>query len=96
VDVASALGLVDGLVLACSGTAAVAEQRLHTVAEAAPAERRIVANFNAVAGLGGPVAELPWRVAGAFAAGANELRFYHAGLASAADLVAIRELVAGT
>ena len=43
-----------------------------------------------MAGLGGDPATLPAQAAAVRAAGATELRFYHAGLAAASDLAAIR------
>lgn len=53
----------------------------------------IAATVNVVAGMGSDHAGLADWVADLRAAGAEELRFYHAGLASAADLEAIRALI---
>jgi hypothetical protein len=82
-------GGADGIVLACPdpGAAAIVSQ----VAARAPATARIAANLTAVAALGGRPAELRAQAAAMLGAGATELRFYHAGLASAGDLAAIRD-----
>lgn len=88
VDVDTAFQHAAGLVLACSAARAAEDVR------AVAAEgRRVIASFVAVAGLGGPGAELSDRVDAAVKAGATELRFYHAGLAAAGDLEAIKELM---
>jgi hypothetical protein len=81
-------GGADGVVLACpdSDRAGLVSQ----VATAAPATARIAANLTAVAALGGRPAELRAQAEAMLGAGATELRFYHAGLASAGDLAAIR------
>ncbi len=86
-------GGVDGVVLPCGDPAAAAD----VVARAAagmPAGPVIAANLTAVAGLGGDPATLPGQAAAVRAAGATELRLYHAGLAAPADLAAIRSLCA--
>ena len=62
-------------------------------AGAVPAGAAVVAVLQAVAGLGGDPASLPAQAAAVGAAGATELRFYHAGLAAAGDLAAIRSAV---
>jgi hypothetical protein len=56
---------------------------------------RIAATLPSVTALGARAGELPARVASVIGAGATELRFYHAGLASAADLAAIRGVTRG-
>jgi hypothetical protein len=83
-------GGADGVVLGCPdpGSAELVSQ----VATAAPATARIAANLTAVAALGGRPAELRAQAEAMLAAGATELRFYHAGLASAGDLAAIRDV----
>ncbi len=85
-------GGADGVVLACpdSGSAEIVSQ----VATGAPATARIAANLTAVAALGGRPAELRAQAEAMLGAGATELRFYHAGLASAGDLAAIRDVTA--
>jgi hypothetical protein len=90
-DLAAACGPggVDGVVLAC-GDRARAVSLVTTATAAVPAGTAVVAVLQAVAGLGGDPASLPGQVAAVRAAGATELRFYHAGLAAASDLTAIR------
>jgi hypothetical protein len=90
-DLAAACGPdgVDGVVLACADQARAVS--LVTAATAAvPAGTAVLAVLQAVAGLGGDPATLPAQAAAVRAAGATELRFYHAGLAAASDLDAIR------
>jgi hypothetical protein len=83
-------GGADGVVLACpdAGSADLVSR----VATGAPARARIAANLTAVAALGGRPAELRAQAEAMLGAGATELRFYHAGLASAGDLAAIRDV----
>jgi hypothetical protein len=83
VDPAHILAHADGLVL--PGTAGLAactpHRRPGTV---------LAANLPVVAGMGGSPATLAADAAVAAALGATELRLYHAGLASDADLAAVR------
>jgi hypothetical protein len=51
----------------------------------------LAANFPVVSGMGGSPATLAPDATRAKALGATELRLYHAGLASDADLTAVRE-----
>lgn len=90
-DLAAACGPdgVDGVVLACADQAR-AVSLVTTATAAVPAGTAVVAVLQAVAGLGGDPATLPAQAAAVRAAGATELRFYHAGLAAASDLDAIR------
>jgi hypothetical protein len=90
-DLAAACGPggVDGVVLGC-GDRERAVSLVTTAAAAVPAGTAVVAVLQAVAGLGGDPATLPAQAAAVRAAGATELRFYHAGLAAAGDLTAIR------
>ncbi|GAA0440740.1 hypothetical protein [Streptomyces olivaceiscleroticus] len=76
----------DGVVVPCTGSAA------ERAAALAPFEGRGVraANFTVVRGMGGSPETLAADAAHAAAAGADELRLYHAGLASDADLEAVR------
>ncbi|MEU7486489.1 hypothetical protein [Streptomyces sp. NPDC042319] len=76
----------DGVVVPCTGSA---EGR---AAALAPFEGRGVraANFTVVRGMGGSPETLAADAAHAAASGADELRLYHAGLASDADLTAVR------
>jgi len=55
----------------------------------------IAANFTVVSGMGGSPGTLASDAARARALGATELRLYHAGLASDADLEAVRSALAG-
>ncbi|HEY6499948.1 MAG TPA: hypothetical protein VIZ20_11020 [Streptosporangiaceae bacterium] len=91
----------DGIILACPGPAAPAASfvaataravQSATAAAAIPAGRRIVATLPAVAALGADTGELPAKAKAVLAAGATDLRLYHAGLASAADHAAQREV----
>jgi hypothetical protein len=86
-------GGADGVVLACPEPASA--EVVSRVATAAPGTARIAANLPAVAALGGRPAELRAQAKAMLAAGATELRFYHAGLASAGDLAAIRDVTEG-
>ncbi|MFC1435090.1 hypothetical protein ACEZDB_31050 [Streptacidiphilus sp. N1-3] len=81
-DVSAGGGGADGLVLPCTGSTATLD--------AAPrlAGRTLAANLTVVTGMGGdPHAAVP--------AGADELRLYHAGLASDADLAVLRGRLRG-
>lgn len=86
-------GGADGVVLACWDPATAAAH-VSDVAAAAPPGARIAASLLAVAGLGGQPGTLGEQAAAVRAAGASELRLYHAGLAAPADLAAIRSLCA--
>jgi hypothetical protein len=90
-DLAAACGPdgVDGVLLGC-GDQVRAASLVAAAAGAVPAGAAVVAVLQAVAGLGGDPASLPAQAAAVGAAGATELRFYHAGLAAASDLTAIR------
>jgi hypothetical protein len=80
-----------GAVLQCGGPPEEAAATVAAVASQAPDGMPIAATLQAVANLGGRVATLAEEAVALRAAGANELRFYHAGLASGSDLRAIRE-----
>jgi len=91
-------GGADGIVLQCQGTAAESAALVARTAAELPgsaAPPRIAASLLAVAGLGGRTGELAGQADAVRAAGATELRLYHAGLASAADLAAMRSLIRG-
>jgi hypothetical protein len=90
-----ALAGAAGIVLSCWDPVA-APALVTRAAAAAPPGTAVAASLLAVAGLGGDPATLPAQAAAVRAAGATELRLYHAGLASAADLAAIRALCRGT
>jgi hypothetical protein len=84
-------GGADGIVLGCSDPATAGELVARTAASA-PQGARIAAVLQAVRGLGGRPETLGEQAEAVRAAGATELRLYHAGLASASDLAAIRSL----
>ncbi len=87
VDPVRVAKLVDGLVVNCwAGPAAVPR--------AGSGGAPVYASLLAVAGMGGRVAELPAQARAARDAGAHGIRLYHAGLAGAGDLAAIRDLTA--
>ncbi|MFJ3647514.1 hypothetical protein [Streptomyces murinus] len=90
VDPAHILSVADGVVVPCTaGTAPLAPFAAHV------GERTVLAaNFTVVSGMGGSPRTLAADAARARAAGATELRLYHAGLASDGDLAAVREALA--
>jgi hypothetical protein len=71
-----------GAVLQCWGPPAEATATVAAVAAQAPDGTPIAASLLGVANLGGRVADLAEEATALRAAGATELRFYHAGLAS--------------
>ncbi|MBU6536192.1 hypothetical protein [Streptomyces mayonensis] len=86
VDPAHVLSVVDGVTVPCTGgadllTPFAAQARPGTV---------LAANLTVVSGMGGSPRTLAADAARARALGATELRLYHAGLASDADLEAVR------
>ena len=87
----AALAGVAGIVLSCWDPA-TAPALVARAAATVPDGTGIAASLLAVAGLGGDPATLSAQAAAVRAAGATELRLYHAGLASAADLAAIGRL----
>jgi hypothetical protein len=87
----AALAGATGIVLSCWDPQA-APGLVSRAAETAPPGAVIAASLLAVAGLGGDPATLPAQAAAARAAGATELRLYHAGLAAPPDLAAIGDL----
>jgi len=86
-------GGADGIVLGCPDPARAASHVARAAAQA-PQGARIAAVLQAVAGLGGRPDTLAEQAATVREAGATELRLYHAGLASARDLAAIRTQLA--
>ncbi|MGW2722626.1 hypothetical protein [Streptomyces sp. NPDC001492] len=91
VDPAHILSVADGVVVPCAGgpdllTPFAEQRRENTV---------IAANFPVIAGMGGSPTTLPTDAPRAQRRGATELRLYHAGLASNADLEALRSALAG-
>ncbi|WP_327291698.1 hypothetical protein [Streptomyces sp. NBC_01198] len=93
VQPARILGRVDGLVLPCPGGPAGAAGReavIAPVAAHASPSTVVAANFAVVSGMGGSPGTLAADLAHAAELGATQLRLYHAGLASDADLAAVR------
>ncbi|MEV0279812.1 hypothetical protein AB0I22_25945 [Streptomyces sp. NPDC050610] len=87
---ADVLAHADGVVLPCTGPDAAREAILRPFAGHGATDRTLAANFTVVSGMGGSPAALADDAAHAASLGANELRLYHAGLASDADLAAVR------
>ncbi|MEU1088776.1 hypothetical protein ABZ401_18425 [Streptomyces sp. NPDC005892] len=86
VDPGHILSVADGVVLPCTGDDAAREAVLGPFA----GHRGVLAaNFGVVSGMGGSPATLERDAAHAASLGATELRLYHAGLASDADLAAV-------
>jgi len=98
VDPAEAVEDADGVVLPCAGGAAERAAVLGPFAAAAGAAGSggftVAANFPVVAGMGGSPGTLASDAAHARELGAGEVRLYHAGLASDADLRAVRAALA--
>ncbi|MFE7978533.1 hypothetical protein [Streptomyces shenzhenensis] len=90
VDPAHILTVADGVVVPCTGGTGL----LAPFADQRRAGTVLAANFTVVSGMGGSPGTLAADAARARAAGATELRLYHAGLASDADLAAVREALA--
>ena len=84
-------GGADGVVLSC-GDPVGAPDLVARTAAAAPPGARIAAVLQAVAGLGAQPGTLAAQAGAVRAAGATELRIYHAGLAAPSDLAAIGDL----
>ncbi|MEU1215787.1 hypothetical protein ABZ424_25990 [Streptomyces sp. NPDC005790] len=86
VDPAHILATADGVVLPCTGGDTAREAVLGPFAGLSGV---LAANFNVVSGMGGNPGTLERDAAHAASLGANELRLYHAGLASGPDLSAV-------
>ncbi|MFF3390321.1 hypothetical protein ACFYW1_05250 [Streptomyces sp. NPDC002669] len=86
VDPGHVLSVADGVVLPCTGADAAREAVLGPFAGH---EGVLAANFCVVTGMGGSPATLERDAAHAVSLGANQLRLYHAGLASDPDLAAV-------
>ncbi|TQK43731.1 hypothetical protein FBY35_5205 [Streptomyces sp. SLBN-118] len=85
VDPAHILSVADGVVVPCTG----GPQLLSPFAEQEADGAVLAANLTVVSGMGGSPGTLEEDAAGAAALGATELRLYHAGLASDADLAGV-------
>ncbi len=92
VDMSRVASLVDGVVLSGSGKVDHTSAAVIAARPVANAGGRVCVNMPAVVGLNPAAADLHSRAEAAVAAGSTELRFYHAGLASMADLHAIRDV----
>lgn len=84
----------DGVVLNCWGGADDAAAAVRLTAEAARDGLRVVCGVLAVAGMGATPERAAQVLCAVREAGASGIRIYHAGLAGAADLALIRDLVA--
>ncbi|GGV76637.1 hypothetical protein GCM10015535_08870 [Streptomyces gelaticus] len=80
------LSVADGVVLPCTGDDAAREAVLGPFAGR---DGVLAANFSVVTGMGGSPATLERDAAHAASLGADQLRLYHAGLASGPDLRAV-------
>lgn len=83
VDAGHILSVADGVVLPCTGTDAAREAVLGPFTGTGGV---LAANFPVVTGMGGSPGTLERDAAHAASLGANQLRLYHAGLASDPDL----------
>ncbi|OMI37473.1 hypothetical protein [Streptomyces sparsogenes] len=90
VDPAGILRHADGVVLPCTGSDAARTDVLTPFAPHRTERTTLAANFTVVAGMGGSPATLEADATHAAGLGADEIRLYHAGLASDADLAAVR------
>lgn len=84
----------DGAVVPCNVRSEAALAMVRAYAERAEPHQSVVTTVTAVAGMGGNRSDLSTWCDDLHKAGSTELRFYHAGLASRADLAAVREAVA--
>jgi hypothetical protein len=92
VDPEHILSVADGVVVPCAGGTAL----LTPFADQRRPGAVIAANFPVISGMGGTPTTLAADAAKARDQGATELRLYHAGLASDADLEAVRSALAGS
>lgn len=90
VEPAHILRHADGLVLPCGGGPGAAADMLGPTVLHAREATVLAANLTVVAGMGGRPASLAADAGHAAALGAGQLRLYHAGLASDADLTLVR------
>ncbi|MGA4848117.1 hypothetical protein ACOBQB_18380 [Streptomyces sp. G5(2025)] len=91
VDPAHILGSADGVVVPCTGGA----RSLTPFADHARDDTVLAANLTVVAGMGGSPTTLTADATRAAELGATELRLYHAGLASDADLAHVARALSG-
>ncbi|MFI7497022.1 hypothetical protein ACIBVL_00685 [Streptomyces sp. NPDC049687] len=90
VDPAHILSVADGVVVPCAGGPGL----ITPFAGQGREDAVLAANFGVVSGMGGSPGTLAADTARAREHGATEIRLYHAGLASDADLSAVREALA--
>lgn len=88
VDAEHILSVADGVVLPCTGGDGARETVL---APFAGLSGVLAANFGVVSAMGGSPGTLERDAAHAASLGANQLRLYHAGLASGPDLDAVAD-----
>ncbi|MEW1890125.1 MULTISPECIES: hypothetical protein [unclassified Streptomyces] len=88
VDAGHILSVADGVVLPCTGADAVREAVLGPFAGRG-SDAVVAANLTVVRGMGGSPDTLERDAAHAASLGANQLRLYHAGLASDPDLAVV-------
>ncbi|NEC53804.1 hypothetical protein G3I18_35460, partial [Actinospica acidiphila] len=91
VDPAHILSVADGVVVPCTGDPGPVAPFARESREGAV----LAANLTVVSGMGGSPGTLAADADAARRLGATELRLYHAGLASDADLAAVRSALAG-
>ncbi|UFQ14920.1 MULTISPECIES: hypothetical protein [Streptomyces] len=91
VDPGRILGVADGVVVPCTGGAGVLAPFVAHARDATV----LAANLTVVGGMGGSPATLAADAARAAELGATELRLYHAGLASDADLAHVARALSG-
>lgn len=89
VDPAEVLTFADGLVLPCTGGPAARTAALEPCVPHRRPHTTLAANLTVVSGMGGTPATLAADAAHAAELGADELRLYHGGLASGADLAQV-------
>ncbi|WRZ93638.1 hypothetical protein OHB54_34115 [Streptomyces sp. NBC_01007] len=94
VDPRHILSVADGVVVPCTAGAGPLTPFAEAVRAGAKG-RVLAANFTVVSGMGGRPDTLAADAARAVELGATELRLYHAGLASDADLEVVRGVLAG-
>jgi hypothetical protein len=93
----AAVAVTDGVILGAPASPSMAAQLVtRAVATYKGHPERIGVSLPAVSALGAQTSVLPALADAVVQAGASELRFYHAGLASTADLAAIREVAVAT
>ncbi|NUS90019.1 MAG: hypothetical protein HOY75_46860 [Streptomyces sp.] len=90
VDPAGILRHADGVVLPCTGNDAGRVDVLTPFVPHKTERTTLAANFTVVAGMGGSPGTLESDATHAVGLGADEIRLYHAGLASDADFAAVR------